>query len=86
MAPRIWLTAPFGEYIQVQATAAAAPGMICGRNIRVRATPPKNFDLTSRTMEATISATITGSTVKKMIRMNACAMEDNNAGSVKTVL
>ena len=42
---RNWLTAPSGEYIQVQAIAAAAPGMICGRNIKVRAVAPTDLRL-----------------------------------------
>ena len=78
------MTAPFGEYIQVQAIAAAAPGMICGRNMIVRAAAPKNADLISLTTEATTSATMTGMTVKKMIRKNAWPIEDSSLGSVNT--
>ena len=38
----------------------------------------------SLTTEATTSATVTGMTVKKMIRKKAWPIEDSNRGSVKT--
>src|SRR5664279_6257604 len=75
-----WFTAPFGVYIQVQAIAAAAPGMMYGKNMMVRAVAVSTLDWISRTTEATTRPIRIGSTVKKMIRKNACQIEPSNLG------
>src|SRR6476646_4765545 len=67
IADSSWLTAPLGVYIQVQAIAAAAPGMMYGRNMIVRAVAVSTFDRISRTTEATSSQIRMGQKVEKMI-------------------
>ena len=78
------MTTPSWENIQVHASAAAAPGMICGRKSSVRDAVPRNFDLSSRSRAAMSSAAASGSSVKKMIRKNELPTDVSSFGSVKT--
>jgi hypothetical protein len=85
IARKIWLTVPSAEYIQIQATPAAAPGMICGRKSATRARAPVKEPLISRTIAAAINPKVTGIAVKKRIRYSACHREESNWGSRKTL-